>query len=225
MIALCAMIRDEAPYIREWVRFHRAQGVEEFLLFDDGSEDETVAILADEGIGVLPVVVGEFLPTQTYVLSQGLRRARSPWLLAVDVDEFMFGQGGRTLADVVREAPPEVGAFSVWSNVFGSGGQLVAGPEPVLQRFTRCGRPSPFGQKLLVRCWAAEGFRSAHEISLFPGWTLAHGPLALHHYAVKSFEECQRKSARWAERGSLRHGLSYWSSYDMNEFEDRSLAK
>jgi hypothetical protein len=31
-LSICAMYRNEAPYLREWVAFHRLMGVERFYL-------------------------------------------------------------------------------------------------------------------------------------------------------------------------------------------------
>ena len=34
-LAICAIYRDEAPYLREWIEFHRLVGVEHFFLYDN----------------------------------------------------------------------------------------------------------------------------------------------------------------------------------------------
>ena len=36
-LAVCAIYRDEAPYLREWIEFHRLVGVERFFLYDNRS--------------------------------------------------------------------------------------------------------------------------------------------------------------------------------------------
>jgi len=43
--ALCAVAKNEALYIEEWVAFHVLQGVEAFIVFDNSSTDETPRIL------------------------------------------------------------------------------------------------------------------------------------------------------------------------------------
>jgi hypothetical protein len=43
-MAIGAIIRDEAPFLREWLRFHEYAGVEQFYLYDDGSTDGGAAI-------------------------------------------------------------------------------------------------------------------------------------------------------------------------------------
>src|SRR5512133_3338974 len=39
-LAVCAIFRDEARYLAEWVSFHRVQGVEKFYLYDNRSTDD-----------------------------------------------------------------------------------------------------------------------------------------------------------------------------------------
>ena len=36
-IAVCAIFKDEAPYLLEWLAFHRMIGVDLFVLYDNGS--------------------------------------------------------------------------------------------------------------------------------------------------------------------------------------------
>src|SRR5947209_4668609 len=38
-LAICAIFKDEAPYLAEWVTFHRLMGVDRFYLYDNRSTD------------------------------------------------------------------------------------------------------------------------------------------------------------------------------------------
>jgi hypothetical protein len=38
-LAICAIIRDEALYLEEWVAFHMIMGVSAFCIYDNGSTD------------------------------------------------------------------------------------------------------------------------------------------------------------------------------------------
>ena len=54
-LAVCAIYRDEAPFLREWIEFHRLVGVDRFFLYDNGSVDDGRSVLApyeDEGLVV-----------------------------------------------------------------------------------------------------------------------------------------------------------------------------
>src|SRR6266403_965780 len=38
-LAVCAIFKDEAGFLREWIRFHQAVGVTQFYLYDNNSAD------------------------------------------------------------------------------------------------------------------------------------------------------------------------------------------
>ncbi|WP_442967621.1 glycosyltransferase family 2 protein [Rhizobium sp. BR 362] len=44
-IAIAVCVKNEGAYIGEWVRFHKAVGIRHFIVYDNGSTDETCAIL------------------------------------------------------------------------------------------------------------------------------------------------------------------------------------
>ena len=44
-LSICASFRNEAPYLREWIEFHRMMGVDRFYLYDNRSEDGWKAVL------------------------------------------------------------------------------------------------------------------------------------------------------------------------------------
>lgn len=46
-LSLAAIIKNEAPYIREWVCFYYLNGVEKFYLYDNESEDNLREVLSD----------------------------------------------------------------------------------------------------------------------------------------------------------------------------------
>jgi len=45
--AICAIFKNEAPYLREWVQFHRLQGFERFHLYNNESTDDWMPELWD----------------------------------------------------------------------------------------------------------------------------------------------------------------------------------
>lgn len=44
-LSICATFKDEAPYIPEWIEFHRRVGVEHFFLYDNLSTDRSREVL------------------------------------------------------------------------------------------------------------------------------------------------------------------------------------
>ena len=41
-LTIFVIVRNEAPYIDEWIEFHRMMGVSHFFIYDNGSSDDTV---------------------------------------------------------------------------------------------------------------------------------------------------------------------------------------
>jgi hypothetical protein len=39
-LSICAIFKDEAQYLREWIEYHRLIGVDHFYLYDNGSKDD-----------------------------------------------------------------------------------------------------------------------------------------------------------------------------------------
>ena len=44
-IVICAIMKNEAPYILEWIAYHRVIKVDHFLIYNNDSTDETAEIL------------------------------------------------------------------------------------------------------------------------------------------------------------------------------------
>src|SRR5262249_59468593 len=104
-LAICAIFRDEARYLAEWVSFHRIQGVERFYLYDNRSTDDWRSQLAPEiaagGVEVQdwPLVPGQG-PAATDCI--GRHRSGTRWIAFIDIDEFLFSPTGRPLPEVLR---------------------------------------------------------------------------------------------------------------------------
>ena len=56
-LVICSMVKDEEPYLAEWVLFHRLLGVEHFFLMDMSSTDGTAELLRSfERLGVVTML-------------------------------------------------------------------------------------------------------------------------------------------------------------------------
>src|SRR5436190_16826680 len=92
-LALCAIYRWEADYLREWVAFHRLVGVERFFLYDHESTDghrSELAPFVDDGTALIhdwPVNPGQREAYDHCVAEHG---HESRWIAFIDIDEFLF---------------------------------------------------------------------------------------------------------------------------------------
>jgi len=141
-LAVCAIFRDEAPYLREWIAFHRLVGVERFYLYDNGSDDGPGSVLAPyvaEGCVDLrpwPIPFHRSAARKAYADCLERVRGRVRWLACIDLDEFLFPPDGWTLPPVLRDYEEFPGVVVRWQ-VYGSSGHERASTEPVIARFNQ----------------------------------------------------------------------------------------
>lgn len=141
-LAVCAVFRDEASYLAEWVEFHRLVGVEHFFLYDDRSGDagrEVLAPYVGEGLVTLtecamPLASGG----QGWAYDDALERAcgRVRWLAFIDIDEFLFSPEHESLVDVLADFEHHPGIVVNWQ-VYGSSGLQSRPDGLVIESFTQ----------------------------------------------------------------------------------------
>jgi len=160
-LSVCAVYRDEAPNLREWIEFHRLMGAERFYLYDNRSTDDHREVLApyvDEGLvvayewpAVLPpnVVVGEATQTATYEHCILNHREDSRWIAFLDLDEFMFSPTGAKLTEMLPEYERWPGVGVNWAQ-FGTSGHRVRPDGLVLESYVR--RTDAFGYNRAIKC-------------------------------------------------------------------------
>ena len=117
-LAICAIVKDEAPYLAEWIEHHKSIGFDFILLYNDKSADDTQCVLdayarrgdvtrVPEDIGNsymedLPWIhEGQIPNNPQQAIFEACRRylvdeerssgeAGSTWMLTNDVDEFLW---------------------------------------------------------------------------------------------------------------------------------------
>ncbi|MEM1237348.1 MAG: glycosyltransferase family 2 protein [Pseudomonadota bacterium] len=125
-------MRNEAPFILEWVAYHRLIGVNDIIVFSNACTDGTDLIL--ERLDELGLV--RHLPNPTAMtggnmhivaalryLNYGSRLARSDWVISLDVDEFINVKVGEGKLEDLFNAVPNANLFSLSQQNFGHGGE------------------------------------------------------------------------------------------------------
>ncbi len=141
-VAICAIARNEGPYLLEWLAYHRVIGVEHFLIFDNDSTDGMSQMLKRlSGEGWLEVVSWPDQPNrsaQEPAYTAGIARleGRVRWVAFIDLDEFIQPLGCDTIQAVMTDYQGVGGLLLPW-RIFGSGGRMEPGEGLVMERFTR----------------------------------------------------------------------------------------
>jgi glycosyl transferase family 92 len=173
-LAACAIYRNEARYLREWIEFHLLVGFERFYLYDNQSDDDHLAVLEPyiaEGTVVLkswPVTSGQHLAYEHCI---NTRRDAARWMAFFDLDEFMFSPEGKPLPEIVGEFEQYPG-IGVNVAVFGTSGHKTEPEGPVIANYVRRSKDeathptikSIVDPQYARHCWGAHSF-------IYLGWS------------------------------------------------------
>ncbi len=160
-------MRNEGPFILEWVAHHLAVGFDHILVFTNDCDDGTVELL--DALAVHGVVTRMDNPYQeigaNFNPQKGaLKYAESldlvsdaDWILIADVDEFVNIHAGDGDLASLFGAVPEAEIISMQWRLFGSSGHVRFRDAPITERHTFCAPefcPSP------VQAWGIKSLFS-----------------------------------------------------------------
>jgi glycosyl transferase family 92 len=244
-LSIWALYQDEAPYMREWIEFHRLMGVERFFLYDHDSVDDHRRQLApyiDEGVVTLydwPIDPGQ-VQAANHCLEH--HRDESRWIAFLDLDEFLFSPTGRPLPEVLADYEQWPGVVVNWAT-FGTSGHPVPPPGLVIENYlSRSDNPGINGNKKSIvdpsRVLRNRGgvFDFSEGSSVDENMQPADGRvsenvsferLRINHYHTKSKLEFERKVAKpRADRRGVRdtsRRLRDKITGGLNEVRDETL--
>ncbi|WP_417605515.1 glycosyltransferase family 2 protein [Primorskyibacter flagellatus] len=169
-------MKNEAPYIVEWIAYHRAIGVDNFLIYTNGCEDGTAKILDRlQDMGVVQHRNNDGWrgkSPQQYALNQALKEPlirKADWIIHIDVDEFMNVRcDNGTLQDFLARVPDVTNVAMTW-RLFGHNGIQRLEDRFVIDQFDGCAPkycPKPhtvWGFKTMFRNIGAYAKISCHR--------------------------------------------------------------
>jgi hypothetical protein len=216
-LCVCAIYLNEAPYLREWIEFHRLVGVERFFLYDNGSTDDHRKALApylEDGIVTLhDWKISPPVQRDTYEHCLSEHRDESRWIAFIDIDEFLFSPTNRPLREVLAEYEPWPGIGVNWA-CFGTSGHQTKPSGLVTESYTmRVEAPANRFIKSIVdpvrvtRCANAHHFiydslltidENHYPIAGARSKSVSFSRLRINHYVTKSAAEARQKLGRGA---------------------------
>ena len=150
-ITAVSMMKDEGPFVLEWIAHHMAVGFTDFVVYTNDCTDGTDAMLmrleelglAHHRVNAIPDGLRPQPSALNYAQEEKLV-GTSDWVLVFDADEFLcikYGDG--TLDDMIGAAK-EKGANGIvitW-RIFGSSGVEHWSREPVTEQYLQSAPPS-----------------------------------------------------------------------------------
>jgi hypothetical protein len=191
---VCAVFKNEARHLGEWLDFHSLIGVEHFFLYDDHSTDDFMTVLhpwiASGRVTLRPSQSRKQKAIYNHCLRHGAARCR--WIAFIDLDEFLFSPEAVTLP-VAMERYSSVPAVFVHWILFGSGGHVQAPNGGTVDSYTKSiGRQAAIQDDFdhqqggprsqYVTGWARDGKsivdpRAVIEMGIHQPYVVRHGSL------------------------------------------------
>lgn len=245
-IAVCAIVKDEGPYIAEWLAYHHVAGVSKFFLYDNGSRvplEESVKPFQDLAqISVTPFP-GAARQIAAYTDCMAKAHGKATWVALIDVDEFLVPVRTWTLSHALRPYEGYGGVAVNWQT-FGPAGHATRPSGLQIEAFAR---RTPSGWdwnrhvKTIARPERARSAANPHFVNYHPGWHAvnehgaivpesfntppSHDVLQVNHYFTRSRAEYEEKMLRGAGDGTSK-SLQFFEIVDRAATtEDRSILR
>ena len=249
-----AIFKNEAAIMHEWISHYLLEGADHIYLVDNGSDDEYETIVQPFiDRGQVTLMVNSKRHAQQEILHNYLLPLRlfSEWMLAVDLDEFMYARSG-TIPGILQQVPEQVACIHVPWKMYGSSGHKQQPPGSVVKGFVRR-NDSGFnkGRKAFFRSSATSEIHT-HDaeidgitVTLQIGHTCANESaciraaqakklvdstsLQLNHYAIQSLQWfVSTKMSRGdiaSEHDENVRNFDYFTRYEdaCNDIEDNDL--
>lgn len=241
-LTVCAIAKDEGPYFKEWIEWHRKKGVAKFYIYDNESKDDTRKILTpyiESGIVEYHYFPGYRKQLAAYDDCIALHRFDSRWIAFIDLDEFIVPLKDKSIPEFLNRLEDRPNVEINWL-VYGSGGSKHKQPGGMMERFKMHSNPDHLLNrhvKSIVDPRRVYCMIGCHEAARISGKGAdSHGNIItesfrdrkpqqdvirINHYAVRSFEEFLEKQNRGRASGKKRTiSREYFDEYDLNDFED-----
>ncbi|MCB1479961.1 MAG: glycosyltransferase [Rhodobiaceae bacterium] len=181
LLAIAGIVKNEAPYILEWIAHHRSIGFGAAFIADNDSTDGTKEILGKlSSAGIVDFIsfptVGT-KPPQLSAYEELLEKysKKVNWIAFIDADEFIMpSMEGFDIENYFRELPDDVGAVVLNWAIYGSSFHEDAPKGRVAESFTRRADKSDISNhhyKTVIRSAAYERVGgNPHQFVLKPGY-------------------------------------------------------
>lgn len=148
-VAICMMFQNEAPFLAEWIAYHKLIGVSHFYLYNNASTDnfwevlEPYVLRGDVELFHLEntspnVHAHNKLQQYAYTHALGLAKNKQRWLAIIDSDEFICMPKNKNLPKFLQKYPNAPGLVINWV-MFGSSWIEELKPGQLqIEHFTRC---------------------------------------------------------------------------------------
>lgn len=243
---LVAIIKNEGPYIVEWIEYHKLMGVDKFYIYDNESTDNIREILKkyiESGEVTYVYYPGKLRQLEAYKDAVQRYRFDCKLLGCLDIDEFLMPADGHSRAiDLLNNlfsTYKDAGAIAVNWRHYGSGNHINQPDGLVIENYLYRANDD-FHRNALVKTICnprrVAFFINPHHPILDDKYRIVNengtevtsqfckenscNVLCLNHYFCKSKEEARKKMQRGKISDSKKLDWSTFEDRDRNEVYD-----
>ena len=218
-LTVCAIFRDENHWLDEWICYHRAAGVEHFVLYNDdidkAESDKILAPYVQQGFVEnrhVPQFGYNWMERQStlyYKTSHELANI-SKWCAFIDIDEFILPRKVDSIPEVLREYEEYEGVRLKWC-IFGTSGYKLNPPTRINHLLHRGYDDLDLNQleKSIIRSGCATS-PEIHRFATFKNHQIVLPPevMRINHYNATSWQHHRDVTGllpKFEFRGEIRH--------------------
>ncbi|MGN0601576.1 MAG: glycosyltransferase family 92 protein [Oscillospiraceae bacterium] len=248
-LSIIAIAKNESPYIKEWIEFHKIVGVSRFYIYDNESNDQLKEILdpyIESGEVVYHYYPGKSKQLSAYNDALKEYKNYTKYMAFIDLDEYLMpSHYGKKLPDVIdcilSQNKHAAGVGVTW-RIFGSSGYINKPEGLITENYTKRGIDycwQNFHIKTVCNPRKIKSVVSPHFVKYKLGfWCInefgrrlrAWFPLGqcfdeikINHYFCKSREEALMKWKRGLADRNSKYNWDKFEEYDLNDVQDYSM--
>ncbi|XP_076907825.1 glycosyltransferase family 92 protein Os08g0121900-like [Bidens hawaiensis] len=209
LLCACTMVYNVAKFLKEWVIYHSKIGVDKFILYDNGSDDDfnkVVDLLKSKGYAI-EKRFWLWPKTQEAGFSHAVLQAKTTckWMMFIDVDEFVYSptrassKPSKLLLQSILPAKP-YGQLTIHGYEFGPSNQTTHPLTGVTQGYN-CRKEVENRHKSIVLLEAVNEslLNVIHHFKLKDGYKSKKvniGTVVVNHYKYQAWAEFKAKFRR-----------------------------
>lgn len=248
-IAFVAIVKNEGSYLAEWLEYHNLIGVTKFLIYDNGSTDNTVAVLKqymDCGLVEYIHYPGERKQVLAYSDAIERLKEKARYVAFIDLDEFVVVTKPEvSFLDVVNgimEKNPTCGGVAISWLMFGSNGHKKKPDGLVIDNYTRRAVDSymtnikTIGNPRVMKMFATPHYpvylwgtsnvnERGKKVRSSLDFHKSVDTVRINHYFTKSEEECMAKIKKGIATVGEKRNEGIFKERDRNDLTDTFITK
>lgn len=249
-LSIALIVKNESPYIKEWIEYHKLVGVQRFYIYDNESEDNLKVVLQpyiDSGVVVYHLVKGHSLQMPVFEDAIQKYKNESKYIAFIDCDEFIVPNKRDNILDVIRDVEnnykQKVYALAMNWKCFGYNGHYNKPKGLVVENFKKWERNEIMSRH--IKCIInPRFFYPANNPHIFipllgkytvntsynkiwsPFFVPVYDFIQLNHYYTKSYEEYKLKAARGrSDDYSLKYEVPEYNPDYFSVVDDSSILR